>query len=219
MPETTPINKVLQLRTQGLSNAQIIEELEKENYTPNQIFDAMNQADMKASVTNAPTPQPFTAQNPMNPQQPQAFQQQPQMQQQIPQSTQPPLNVAPEDMSAAANPSGEVLDVETEKIEEVAEAIIDEKWQDFVDTINKVIEWKEKTEQKIIQVESQIKDLKDQFTQLQKGTLDKMAEYDEHILDIGTEIKAMESVFKKILPTFTENITELSRIVNELKKE
>ncbi len=212
MPETTPIDKILQLRTQGLSNAQIIEELEKENYTPNQIFDAMNQADMKTSVTNAPTPQQFTAQNPINPQQPP-------MQQQIPQNTQPQLNVAPEELNVAANPQGgEVLDVETEKIEEVAEAIIDEKWQDFVDTINKVIEWKEKTEQKMTQTESQIKDLKDQFTQLQKGTLDKMAEYDEHILDIGTEIKAMESVFKKILPTFTENITELSRIVNEMKK-
>ena len=74
-------------------------------------------------------------------------------------------------------------------------------------------------EKKIVQMESQIKDLKDQFSQLQKGTLDKMAEYDEHVTDIGTEIKAMEAVFKKILPTLTENVTQLSNIVKELKEK
>ncbi len=214
MPEEIPIDKVLQMRTQGLSNSQIIEQLEREGYTPNQIFDAMNQADMKSSVTKAPTPEPFGVQNPMM------------------EGVQTPQNanlgmeqpaIAPEQnqaiLSQTATEPGEVLDVETEKIEEVAEAIIDEKWQDFVDTINKVIEWKENMEKKIVQMESQIKDLKDQFSQLQKGTLDKMAEYDEHVTDIGTEIKAMEAVFKKILPTLTENVTQLSNIVKELKEK
>ncbi len=212
MPEEIPIDKVLQMRTQGLSNSQIIEQLEREGYTPNQIFDAMNQADMKSSVTKAPTPEEFEGvQNPMmNNTQPQ------------PEAVQQPLLNAEQNqalLTQTAPEQGEVLDVGTEKIEEVAEAIIDEKWQDFVDTINKVIEWKENMEKKITQMESQIKDLKDQFSQLQKGTLDKMAEYDEHVTDIGTEIKAMESVFKKILPTLTENVTQLSNIVKELKEK
>ncbi len=212
MPEEIPIDKVLQMRTQGLSNSQIIEQLEREGYTPNQIFDAMNQADMKSSVTKAPTPEEFEGvQNPMmNNTQPQ------------PEAVQQPLINAEQNqalLTQTAPEQGEVLDVGTEKIEEVAEAIIDEKWQDFVDTINKVIEWKENMEKKITQMESQIKDLKDQFSQLQKGTLDKMAEYDEHVTDIGTEIKAMESVFKKILPTLTENVTQLSNIVKELKEK
>ncbi len=200
MPESIPIDKVLQMRTQGLSNSQIIEELEKEGYTPNQIFDAMNQADMKNSVTKAPTPEPFEAQNPINPVQ----------------ETVSTITPAVQEQPA---PQGEVLDSETEKMEEIAEAIIDEKWEDFVDTINKVIEWKEKVEQRLSQMDSRIKDLRDQFTQLQKGTLDKMSEYDEHVTEIGTEIKAMEEVFKKILPTLTENVTQLSQIVKELKEK
>ncbi len=214
MPEEIPIDKVLQMRTQGLSNSQIIEQLEREGYTPNQIFDAMNQADMKSSVTKAPTPEQFGVQNPMmesvqTPQDASIGMEQP--------TINPEQNQAI--LSQTTTEPGEVLDVETEKIEEVAEAIIDEKWQDFVDTINKVIEWKENMEKKIVQMESQIKDLKDQFSQLQKGTLDKMAEYDEHVTDIGTEIKAMEAVFKKILPTLTENVTQLSNIVKDLKEK
>lgn len=214
MPEEIPIDKVLQMRTQGLSNSQIIEQLEKEGYTPNQIFDSMNQADMKSSVTKAPTPEQFGAQNPiMNNQQTQPD---PSIQQQQP-TLSPTQNQAILNQTTAEQ--GEVLDVGTEKMEEIAEAIIDEKWQDFVDTINRVIEWKENMEKKITRMDSQIKDLKDQFSQLQKGTLDKMAEYDEHVTDIGTEIKAMESVFKKILPTLTENVTQLSNIVKELKEK
>ena len=41
----------------------------------------------------------------------------------------------------------------------------------------------------------------------------------KNILEVGTEIKAMEKVFQKVLPTFTSTVNELSRITGNLKKK
>ncbi len=229
MPDDVPVDKVLQMKTQGLTNSQIIEALERQGYNPNQIFDAMNQADMKASIEKAPQLEDVQVRNPINPDIPPNIQsQQSNPADPTTQSYYQQSQTLPNQASGQAIPQPQaqgdyydyqgLLDAETEKIEQIAEAIIDEKWEELVESINKVIEWKEKTEQRITQLEQQIKDLREEMTQLQKGIMDKMAEYDQHVLDVGTEIKAMETVFKKVLPIFTSNVKELSKIVKELKE-
>ena len=49
--------------------------------------------------------------------------------------------------------------------------------------------------------------------------LEKVGEYDKHIGDVGTEVKALEKVFQKVLPGFIENVSELSRITEEMKRQ
>ena len=220
--DSTPVNRVIQLRAQGLTNAQIIDMLQREGYNPNQIFDAMNQADIKGEIKGAPEPQEMKIKNPIDP-----SQAQPQMipqntiQQPIPaqQTLQQPIqqNTAQPDYYPYSE--NVALDAETEKIEEIAEAIIDEKWNEIIESVNKVIDWKNRTEARIVKLEQQISDLKKSFAELQKGILDKVSEYDQHILDVGTELKAMETVFKKVLPTFTQNVNQLSDIVKKLKEK
>jgi len=99
-----------------------------------------------------------------------------------------------------------------ERIEEVAEAIIDEKWNELLKDINKMIEWKEKTESRLTIIEQNIQNLKASFESLHKGVLGKISEYDQNLQEVGTDIKAMEKVFQKILPSFTENVNKLARI-------
>lgn len=111
----------------------------------------------------------------------------------------PPMSAAPEDK---------------ERVEEIAEAIIEEKWNELVKDINKVIEWKEKTESRITKLEQSLKDLRSSFDNLHRGMLGKISDYDKNLVEVGTEIKAMEKVFQKVLPTFTENVNKLSRIVD-----
>lgn len=101
--------------------------------------------------------------------------------------------------------------------EELIEAIIDEKWNELVKDINKIIDWKTTAEGRIAAMEQEIKDLKGEFDKLHQGVVGKIGEYDKNILDVGSEIKAMEKVFAKILPVFTENVSELSRITGDLK--
>jgi DNA-binding transcriptional MerR regulator len=182
----TPFDQIAALKQQGMSNDQIIQEMEKQGYNSSQIFEALNQSNM---VNAGPEPLEMPPQEVMS-------------QEQI--VSQPP----PEPK------------VDKEQIEEVAEAIIDEKWKEFEDDIKVIIDWKEKTENRINQFEQKIKDLSISLGNLHKGVLGKISEYDKGITDVGVEIKAMEKVFQKVLPSLTENVNKLDRIAkgSKLKK-
>ena len=190
----TPFDQVMGLRQQGYPNEQIIQILQGQGYSSAQIFDAMNHADM-GGVPGAPQ------QGYMQPEmQQQQFQ--PQPQQEAQQYEQP-----------SAYPADD-----REKMEEIAEAIIDEKWNELLKDINKMTEWNAKTETRLTKIEQDLKNLKDSFDTLHKGILGKISEYDQNLVNVGTEIKAMEKVFEKILPSFTDNVQKLSRITDKVEK-
>ena len=110
-------------------------------------------------------------------------------------------------------------ELSNERVVELIEALIDEKWSDFTENVNRIIEWKDKTENRITGLEISLKDLRSEFDKLHKGILDKVGQYDQNIHDVGIEIKALEKVFQKILPTLTENVNELSRISKDFKSK
>ncbi len=198
--EGTPTDQVMNLRGQGLTDNQIIQALQKDGFASDQIFNAMSQADIKGGVENAPAPAAPEAGG-MPPPPPGA-----------------PMDAPPAQEYARAPPQeyGGGIGSGTERIEEIAEAIIDEKWSVLVKDINKIVEWKDEMDSKITTVEGQVKDLKEDFDKLHKAIISKIDEYDKNLTDVGSEIKAMNHVFEKILPTFTENINELSRITKKL---
>jgi hypothetical protein len=100
-----------------------------------------------------------------------------------------------------------------ERVEEIAEAIIDEKWNELAKDINKVVEWKERTDGELKKIQQEVANLKERFDSLHKGVLGKITEYDQNLTTVGSEIKAMEMAFQKILPNFIDNINKLDRIV------
>jgi len=192
----TPTDLVVQMRRQGVSNNQIIQNLQRMGYKSHNIFDAMNQADIKGGVEGAQLePMPQGIENPV-----QGYGYQPSFE--PPQFQQPPS-------------SGESS---THKIEELAEAIIDEKWEELVKNLNKIAEWKTETDNRISSMEQELKDLKEQFKDLHTGVLGKAKEYDQNITNVGAQLIAMEKMFQKVTPVFTQNINELSRITDKLKK-
>ena len=192
-----PVDMVLRMRDQGLSNNQIISSLQREGYQTTDIFDAMNQADLKRA-NGAPTEEEGVMQNQIYPEElidePQQFEQQP--------SYQEPNN----------NNDNNIT-----RVEELVEAVIEEKWVDLVKDVNKITEWKSSVESDIISINQEIEDLKLSFNELQKNIVSKIDEYDKNIVKVSTNIKAMENVFQKAIPTFTENINELARTVESLK--
>lgn len=99
-----------------------------------------------------------------------------------------------------------------EEIEELAESIIDEKWKEFEEDVKKIIDWKDKTEARINQMAQQINDLAASLNSLHKNIINKVSDYDRNLTDVGTEIKAMEKVFQKVLPSLTENVNKLERL-------
>ncbi|MBI2142334.1 hypothetical protein HYU15_02485 [Candidatus Woesearchaeota archaeon] len=193
-----PTEDVLRLRQQGLSNSQIVESLQRSGFKTHQIFDAMNQAELGRSG-EAIQGAPFFDQSPVQ----QQFQE-------------PPLEQQDAGYDYGSAPSGQGYD---EKVEEVVEAIIEEKWNELLKDVNRIIEWKSAIDANMKALEQRQGDLKQSFDSLQKALLAKIGEYDSNITSVGSELKALEKVFQKLLPTFTENVNELSRAVKDIKKK
>lgn len=131
-----------------------------------------------------------------------------------------------EQMPSASFPSGPSFmppmmeaGISKEQVEEISESIIDEKMEDFIKEFKKITDWKEATETRLAVIEQKIEDMSKNFESLHSGVLGKIEEYDKGITEVGTEIKALEKVFSKILPTLTENVSELSRITQKLKSK
>lgn len=124
---------------------------------------------------------------------------------------------APAPMGPPAMPPMPGSGISKEQVEEISESIVDEKFEDFNKDFKKLTDWKDSTENKLVALEQKLADLTKSFDDLHKGVLGKIEEYDKGIVEVGTEIKALEKVFSKILPTLTENVSELSRITQKMK--
>ena len=191
-PSASPVEQVLMMKQQGYTNNQIVQALQSQGYNTNQIYDAINQASLNGSQGMQPE---------MGmPEYGQSFEQAYQQPQYQPQAFQAPKEVQP------------APTIDEERIQEIAESIIDEKWNEFASDIKRVIEWKDKSEDRLAKIEQQILDLRMAMDSLTKSIMSKITSYDQNITDVGTEIKAMEKVFQKVLPTLTESVNKLDRM-------
>jgi phage-related protein len=106
-----------------------------------------------------------------------------------------------------------------ERMEEITESMIDEKWDDLISEVRKIVEWKEKIEEKQTKIISDLQKLKEDFTTLHGGVLGKLEDYDTRMQDVGTELKAVGKVFKDVVPTFVQNVKDLGRMTGNMKKK
>jgi hypothetical protein len=194
-----PIDQITAMRQQGYSNNQIIQTLQRDGYTSSQIFDAISQSEMNAGQNAGQM-----GQEPMN------FQTQ-QLGQQL-----PPIMPQQQMQSSSSMQQIPISGLQSTP-EELIEAIIEEKWNELVKDINKVLEWKQKADSKLMTMEQQLNDMQSQFDKLHQAIIGKVGDYDKHILDVSTQLQAMEKVFGKVLPTFIDNVNELNTITQRVK--
>ncbi len=213
------LQKVSELRSQGYQNSQIIDSLQKDGHNSSQIFDALNQSTIgnAGPQTGGLPPAPSfedSAGMPSAPDMP-SMPPPPQQQSAPPMQQQPAPSFAPRPQENYARASPQHSDVSTE---EYIEAIIDEKWVELEADVEKIVEWKNRSEQRITQLSQQVTDLKDRFEKLHAALIGKIETYDKNILEVGAEIKAMEKVFSKVLPVFTDNVKQLSDVTEKISR-
>lgn len=177
MPSEVPISQVVSMQSQGLSNNQIIQSLQRQGYQPTQIYDALAQAEAKRSIEPMEAP------------------------------AETPQEMPKTEVKAPAHPESEAI----------VEQIIEEKWQELQKDLVKVNEWKDLMTSRMDKLEQSTTDIKTDLDGLHKAIVARIGEYDKTLLDVGTEVKAMEKVFQKVLPELTGNIQELSRITKTVK--
>ncbi len=171
----TPVEKVLVMKQQGYDNSQIVQILQRDGYSSAQVFDAINQVELRsgAPVMGNPTI---------------------------------PLGQQQQFMSE-----------QQASVEEYVETIIDEKWTELEKDIQKIIDWKNKSEQRMNDLSGRVDDLRERFEKVQAAMLGKLGDYDKTMQDVSADLKAMERVFSKVLPTFTDNVKQLSDITDKMK--
>jgi len=194
-PNASPVQQILDLRKQGLADEVIENELKNKGMQPQEIQLAIEQANTP-SMPGGGMPQ-------MPPQGPPTFNPEP-----TPPGS-PPTTMPP--------PSGEEGNV-YERIEAITESMIDEKWDDLIGEVRKIIEWKEKIEDKQTKMINDLEKLKEDFKVLHHGVLGKLEDYDSKMGDVGTELKAVGKVFKDVIPEFVDNVKELKDITQGVKK-
>ena len=156
----TVLGQVLEMRSKNMSNNQIIQTLQRQGVSNTQIFDAMNQADAKMAVdgnnypvNNAGSSSPSQSQPPMPSQNPFNPNTQNAQQNRVP----PPISNTNMPFNQESSNVPVINDESMLKVEELVEAIIEEKWVEISRDVNKVVEWKNRVESKISDLESQIK--------------------------------------------------------------
>lgn len=195
--------QIKQLKKQNLSNNQIIQNLQGQGYKPHEIFDGLNQIDAEPQATGQPMPEPAPI-----PQEPQPMAQQ--YQQPMPQQYQQPQQYPMPQQG---------LSIQREDIEEIVEEIIDEKWEELITAVEKIVAWKEDLESQISNTQKEIEDMKKEFSELRQGMIGQLSSHQQNMNDVGTELKAMQKVFKQSIPELADKISELSRVSNKLKKK
>lgn len=212
-----PVNQVRSMRDQDIDDNRIIQTLQRDGYSSSKIFEAMNQVD---STPYFEQPNPEAPQQQSQPEaaavapetpgavpaQSQVFSRPDYSQTGFKQPMEQPMNVPPYTQKSP-------------EVEEIVESVIEEKWEEIVKDISKVVEWKNVTESKVNTLENDFTNLKEEFDRLHQAVIGKIGEYDKNILNVGAEIKAMEKVFSKVLPVFTEKVNQLADVADSIKKK
>ena len=103
-------------------------------------------------------------------------------------------------------------------IEELIESVVEDKWRSFIENFGDIALWKDKVKTEVISIKQELVRLEDRFENLQRAVLGRIQTYDKNILEVGTEIRALEKVFQNIIQPLSSNIKELSRLTEKLKK-
>ncbi len=196
-----PVNEVLNFLKQGRSNEEITNSLEQKGFNLQQISDAINQANIKMGVEGNMPPSGMQESSanqeiPIPEQEPQqvyASSNEPQYQ--MPQQTGPDYS----------------------DIQALVEEVVEEKWREFIKDVGDISVWKARVGDDLEATKQELLRTQKRLEELQTAVLGKVKDYNQTVLDINTEMKALEKVFGKILEPLTENIKELKKIANDMK--
>ena len=103
-------------------------------------------------------------------------------------------------------------------VDETIEKVIAEKWENILDKVNIVTNWKDSAEKTLTNLNDELKKIKGLFESFDEKISKKINTYDLDLLNISAEIKGLEKVFQKIGPSLMNNISQLDGIVKDFKK-
>ncbi len=207
-----PIDIVANMKRQGLTNNQIVQNLQREGYDSSEILDALNQTETKAAIDpGMESYMPSGTNLPEETSQDYSYEEQPI----LPPAPSPTYRDYAEPYQEYPQESRAIED----EIEAIAEQVVEEKWAEFIERTGDLALWKSDIQRDVDNLRRDIKNLNQQIANLQQAIIGKVNDYNKSLKEVGAEIKAMDQVFQKILPTLTTNVKELSSITERVRKK
>ncbi|MBS3133976.1 hypothetical protein J4214_01980 [Candidatus Woesearchaeota archaeon] len=106
-----------------------------------------------------------------------------------------------------------------DQTQEIIESVVEEKWQELTAKLGDFNLWKDRVENELMGIKQEIIRTQSNFANLQRAVFGKVSEYNDNISNLNSEMKALESVFEKIMQPLTSNVKELSKITEKLKEK
>jgi DNA-binding transcriptional MerR regulator len=191
MNEEIPIQKVIDMKSQGFANEKIIESLLSEKFTYQQIRDAMQQADIKKNISN---PGINSAQAPES--------------LKTPEQAPKPIQSPPQQMQRNNG-------INIDEIQRILEEIISEKWKESEEVIINMIEWKAVISTKIKDMETRMSEFNQRVDSMNSSLGKKAEEFNQTMNNVDSEIKALDKALNKLIPALSDNISELKDMVGK----
>ena len=202
-----------QMKSKGMSTAQMIQSLKEQGFSPKEINEALSQSEIKSELirtnqTMQPqeTPQ-FEQPSDLRPSIESQMQMSPEQNQeeQYPEYT--PEQYQPQDQQEQyqyqqpiAYPeyqSPQSIDYET--ISDIVSQIIDEKMKEIKKELSLATKFRKNAIEKIKELENNINKIEQTMNELQMAIIRKIGSYGEHIETIAKELKATQNSFSKML--------------------
>lgn len=115
-------------------------------------------------------------------------------------------------------PPGHKESIGREEVEEIVEAVLEDKWKDFEDIIRKI-------EQKVNELETKVAEMESIVNELKSIKKDDIAEiktnvssYKDLITELTSRMESTETIIKNSLTPMMETLRSLSEAVKAIKK-
>lgn len=224
-----PISQVLAMKSQGMNNNQIANQLRSQGYPLTQIRDAINQADIKSAVMPGPEMPPemggFPPMPEMGEMPPLELPEMPPLpgQEQFTAYPQAPMQQQAMQMPAPPAPTPEAAAMGSEQLvnelQRVIEEIIEEKWRSVDERIASLDIWKTKIEDRMSSIDDKATALSRRIDDFSKSILGQGEEYQKTMSEVNAQMQAVEKIMGKLVPNLAEEIKELRGVVEDLKEK
>lgn len=214
------LERVMQMKEQGLSENQIVQSLRQEGIAPREIEESLSQSKIKSALSG----EQQTMENEQRMNYDQDFSKsnfQGDEQSQIPLPDDPAQMQAatqeyypdyqPQSMYQEYQPQ-QPFNIET--ISEMIEQAIEEKTDSLKKQISSFTRFKEDASIAMEQINARLKKIEDTISELQISIIRKIGEYGNDIHSIAREMQSTQDTFAKIVDPLTDSIRDLRAITN-----
>ncbi|MGV8152369.1 MAG: hypothetical protein ACP5OG_04760 [Candidatus Nanoarchaeia archaeon] len=214
------IDRIAQMRQQGLSEPQIINSLKQEGFSPREIEESLSQSEIKYAIDDGEEKKEEDSSFGMQPSMMQSFGEEEARASDKPESYPPSMQYSEQYSQPQSQqdyyqgyqqPSG--VDIDT--VNELAGQIIEEKLMEIRKEMLSVFKIKEELDSELKTINSRIEKMENNFNQLQIAILGKIGEYGKNIQEISKEMHMTQDSFSKILNPLADNIRELQKITGK----